>query len=107
MGKAEILYIETLDEEIKKKTDKFFSFPIPALIVANEMEVDDLIIYYAKNIKDLFLNLMRTDKLVNIMINFLEEKLAEETTLHGVCLEVFGLGIIKGKAVGKSETARS
>ena len=72
------------------------------------MEVDDFIIYYAKKYKrPVFKSNQRTDKLVNIMINFLEEELAEETTLHGVCLEVFGVGVLlRGKSsVGKSETA--
>jgi len=109
MGKAEILYFKTIDEEIRKeRLDKFFSFPIPALIVANEMEVDDIIIYYAKKYKrPVFKSSEKTDKLVNIMINFLEEELADETTLHGVCLEVFGVGVLlRGKSsIGKSETA--
>ena len=109
MGKAEMLYFKTLDEEVKKdRLDKFFSFPIPALFVANEMEVDDVIIYYAKKYKrPVFRSNEKTDKLVNVMINFLEEELAEETTLHGVCLEVFGVGVLlRGKSsIGKSETA--
>jgi HPr kinase/phosphorylase len=109
MGKAEMLYFKTLEEEVRKdRLDKFFSFPIPALIVANEMEVDDVIIYYAKKYKrPVFKSNEKTDKLVNIMINFLEEELADETTLHGVCLEVFGVGVLlKGKSsIGKSETA--
>lgn len=109
MGKAETFYFKTLDEEVKKeRLDKFFSFPIPALIVANEMEVDEVIIYYAKKYKrPVFKSNEKTDKLVNIMINFLEEELAEETTTHGVCLEVFGVGVLlKGKSsIGKSEAA--
>lgn len=109
MGKSEMLYIKTLDEEVKRqRIDKFFSFPIPALIVANDMEVDDVIIHYAKKYKRPVLKSSeKTDKLVNVMINFLEEELAEETIIHGVCLEVFGIGVlIKGKSgIGKSETS--
>lgn len=109
MGKAEIFYLKTLDEDVRKeRLDMFFSFPIPALIVANEMEVDEIIIYYAKKYKrPVFKSNEKTDKLVNIMINFLEEELAEEATLHGVCLEVFGVGVLlKGKSsIGKSEAA--
>lgn len=109
MGKAEVLYFKELDEDVKReRIDKFFSFPLPALIVANEMEVEDMIIQYAKKYKrPVFKSSEKTDRLVNVMINFLEEELAEETTLHGVCLEVFGVGVlIKGKSgIGKSETA--
>lgn len=109
MGKAESFYLKTLDSETKKqRLDKFFSFPIPALIVANDIEMDEDIIYYAKKYKrPLFKSAEKTDKLQTIIINFLEEELADETTLHGVCLEVFGIGVlIKGKSgIGKSETS--
>jgi HPr kinase/phosphorylase len=109
MGKAEMFYLNTLDIDVKKqRLDKFFSFPIPALIIANEMNVDEDIIHYAKKYKrPLFTSNQKTDKLQNVLINFLEEELADETTLHGVCLEVFGVGVlIKGKSgIGKSETS--
>jgi HPr kinase/phosphorylase len=109
MGKAEMFYLKTLDDDVKKqRLEKFFSFPIPALIIANEMAVDEDIIHYAKKYKrPVFTSGQKTDKLQNILINFLEEELAEETTIHGVCLEVFGVGVlIKGKSgIGKSETS--
>lgn len=109
MGKTEMYFIRTLDEETKKeRLDKFFSFPIPALVVANEMEVDEMLIFYAKKYKrPVFKANAKTTRLVNVMISFLEEELARETTIHGVCLEVFGIGVfIKGKSgVGKSETS--
>ncbi|WP_326910970.1 HPr(Ser) kinase/phosphatase [Sedimentibacter sp. MB31-C6] len=109
IGKTEWYYLKTLDEDIQKeRLDKLFSYPIPALIVANDMEVDDTMIFYAKKYnRPVFKTEAKTDKLVNIMINYLEEELAEETTKHGVCLEVFGVGVfIKGKSgIGKSETS--
>lgn len=109
MGRAEINYLNTLDENIRKqRLDKYFSYPIPALIIANDMPVDESIIHCAKKYKrPIFKSSQKTDKLVNILINFLEEELAEETTMHGVCLEVFGVGVlIRGKSgIGKSETS--
>lgn len=109
MGKTEMFYMKTLDEDVKKqRLDKFFSFPIPALILANEVAVDEDLIHYAKKYKrPVLTSNQKTDKLVNILINFLEEELAEETTIHGVCLEVFGVGVlIRGKSgIGKSETS--
>jgi len=109
MGKTEMFFIRTLEEEVKKeRLDRFFSYPIPALVVANEMDVDDTIIFYAKKYKrPVFKANAKTTRLVNAMISFLEEELAQEATIHGVCLEVFGVGIfIKGKSgIGKSETS--
>ena len=109
MGKTEMFFIRTLEEEVKKeRLDRFFSYPIPALVVANEMDVDDTIIFYAKKYKrPVFKANAKTTRLVNAMISFLEEELAQEATIHGVCLEVFGVGVfIKGKSgIGKSETS--
>lgn len=109
MGKTEMYFIKTLDEDVKReRLDKLFSYPIPALIVANEMEVDETIIFYAKKYKrPVFKANSKTTRLVNVMISYLEEELAEEITVHGVCLEVFGIGVfIKGKSgIGKSETS--
>ena len=109
MGKTEMYYIKTLEEEVKReRLDRFFSFPIPAVIIANEMEVDETLIFYAKKYKrPVFKANSKTTRLVNEMISFLEEELAQEITIHGVCLEVFGIGVfIKGKSgVGKSETS--
>ncbi len=109
MGKTEMFYIRTLEEEIKRqRLDRFFSYPIPALVVANEMDVDDTIIFYAKKYKrPVFKANAKTTRLVNGMISYLEEELALETTIHGVCLEVFGIGVfIRGKSgIGKSETS--
>lgn len=109
MGKTEMYYIRTLDEDVKReRLDKFFSYPIPALVVANEMEVDEMIIYYAKKYnRPVFKANAKTTRLVNVMISYLEEELAQETTVHGVCLEVFGIGVfIRGKSgIGKSETS--
>jgi len=109
MGKTEMYFIRTLEEDVKKeRLDKFFSYPIPALVVANEMDVDDTIIFYAKKYKrPVFKANSKTTSLVNVMISYLEEELAPETTIHGVCLEVFGIGVfIKGKSgIGKSETS--
>jgi HPr kinase/phosphorylase len=109
MGKTEMYFIKTLDDEIKKeRLDKFFSYPFPALVVANEMDVDETIIFYAKKYKrPVFKANSKTTRLVNVMISYLEEELADETTVHGVCIEVFGVGVfIKGKSgVGKSETS--
>lgn len=109
MGKTEMFYLRTLEEEVKKqRLDKFFSYPIPALVVANEMDVDETIIFYAKKYKrPVFKANAKTTRLVNAMISYLEEELAPEATIHGVCLEVFGVGVfIKGKSgIGKSETS--
>lgn len=109
LGKTEIFYLRTLEEDIiEKRLDKFFSFEIPAVVMGNDIEIDDVIIKYAKKYNRILMQTnQKTTKFVNDAINYLEEQLAPEITVHGVCLEVFGIGVlIRGKSgIGKSETA--
>ncbi|MGY3750480.1 HPr(Ser) kinase/phosphatase [Vagococcus acidifermentans] len=48
-----------------------------------------------------------TSRISGVISNFVESKLAERTTIHGVLVEVYGLGVlIQGQSgIGKSETA--
>lgn len=109
LGKTEMYYIKTLEQSVKEeRLDKFFSFDIPVVIVANDIDVDEDMLKYAKKYdRTIMRTRQKTMKLVNDTINYLEEQLAPEITVHGVCAEVFGIGIlIRGKSgIGKSETA--
>lgn len=109
LGKTEVYYLKTLKKEIKEeRLDKFFSFDIPILIVANDMDIDEDIIKYAmKHDRTVMKTKQKTMKFVNEIVNYLEERLAPEKTIHGVCVELFGVGmLIRGKSgIGKSETA--
>ena len=44
---------------------------------------------------------------MNSLSNYLDDKLAPHTTMHGVLVDVYGIGVlIKGESsIGKSETA--
>jgi HPr kinase/phosphorylase len=109
IGKTETNYINTLSGGIKiNRLDKIFSYPIPAVIVASGMDVDQAMIYCAKKHGRALLRTNdKTTKLISNLVNYLEDKLAPEQTIHGVFMEIYGLGVlIKGKSgIGKSETA--
>lgn len=109
LGKTEMNYLKTLNGGLKiNRIDKLFSYPIPALIVTSNQKMDETIVYCAKKHKRPLLRTKdRTSKLVSNLINYLEDKLAPEIIIHGVFVEVFGIGVlIKGKSgIGKSETA--
>lgn len=109
LGKTEIYYLRTLEQKtMEERLDKFFSYEIPVVIVANNMEIDESILKYAKKYDRTILKTKKkTMKFVNDAISYLEEQLAPEITIHGVCMEVFGIGILlRGKSgIGKSETA--
>jgi len=108
-GKTESNYIETLDQNYKiNRIDKIFSYPIPAAIVCSNMNIDSVMVYCAeKHDRPLLRTKDSTTKLISKLEIFLEAKLAPEITVHGVMVEVYGIGILlTGKSsIGKSETA--
>lgn len=109
MGSAEWHYYEELSPELRyERIDNYFKYPIPALILSRDLEVFPEILELAKKHN---INILRTSavtsRLISQITNFIEFQLASETRMHGVLVEVFGVGVfIKGKSgVGKSETA--
>lgn len=109
VGKTEYNFFSNIDNETRDNVlDKFFSYEIPALIVSRELEVKADVIKYAKKYGRIVLSTQRnTTRLINRLSNYLDDRLAPYTTLHGVLVDVYGIGVlIKGESsIGKSETA--
>lgn len=109
IGKTEYTYFQNIKEEKREEVlDKFFSYEIPVLIVTRNLQVNDDIIKYAKKYKRIVLsNKGNTTRFINKLSNYLDNKLAPNVTLHGVLVDVYGVGVlIKGESgIGKSETA--
>ena len=109
IGKGEFLYIKKLIEENNlENIKKFMSYEIPCIIFANKdmppMEIIDLA--NSNNIPILITVLNSVD-IISALFQILGDVFALKTIMHGVLVEVFGIGIlIKGKSgIGKSETA--
>ncbi len=109
VGKTEYTYFGIMDEETRRDVlDKFFSYEIPALIVSRDLEVNPDVIEFAKKYDRVILSTKRnTTRLINRLSNYLDNKLAPHTTIHGVLVDLYGIGVlIKGESsIGKSETA--
>lgn len=109
IGNAEWYYYETLSLEEKiKNMDMYFSYDMPVLIFSGNLEVFPEIIDLAKkHDRTILRSKSATANLSNKMASYIELELAPETRIHGVFVEVYGVGVlITGKSgVGKSETA--
>lgn len=109
VGRTEYTYFSHMDTETRRDIlDKFFSYEVPALIVSRDLTVKPDVIEMAKKHNRVVLATKRnTTRLINRLSNYLDSKLSPTTTIHGVLVDVFGVGVlIRGESsVGKSETA--
>ena len=109
VGLVEMTYLESLsEEERQKRLEQYFSYSIPCVIFCRGMMPTEDIVTLAKahDVALLRSEEMTTKFTVNAM-NYLNRVLAPRSTLHGVLVDVYGVGIlITGESgVGKSETA--
>lgn len=109
VGRAEWSFLETMQIQVRKKRmKKFFQFETPCIIIARNLEPHDEFIEQAKkNNRWVVRSKLLTTQVVTKLKNYLDAQLAPETRLHGVLLDVYGIGIlITGESgIGKSETA--
>ena len=79
----------------------------PVVIVARNLEIPSEMVAAAKK-SDIVLLQSREapSRLNSVLTSFLDERLAERTTVHGVLMDIFGVGVlIQGASgIGKSET---
>ncbi|GMG76544.1 HPr(Ser) kinase/phosphatase [Priestia megaterium] len=109
LGKTELSFFKQLDEEQKKvRMEKMCTDITPAIIVSREMDVPkELIEASERESVPVLRSSFKTTRLSSHLTNFLERRLAPTTALHGVLVDIYGIGVlIMGKSgVGKSETA--
>ncbi|MCF6462448.1 HPr(Ser) kinase/phosphatase [Clostridium sp. Cult1] len=109
IGNVEWHYCNSLTEDIRyERFERIFSYPFPAIIISRDLPVfPEMLKSAIHHNRSIFRTELSTTKFVNLLINYLDYVLAQETTVHGVLVEVYGMGIlIMGESgVGKSETA--
>lgn len=109
VGKAEWSFLDAMQPELRKKRlKKYFEFDNPCTIVTRGLVPHKEFMDSAIENKRWILrtNTIST-RFVSKLMNYLDDKLAPETRLHGVLVDVYGIGIlITGESgIGKSETA--
>ena len=108
-GRGEYSYLKKLvDEDKLENIYKFFSYMVTCCIFSHDNEPPALFVELADKAKvPVLISSLPTNILVTRITRILEDELAPRTSIHGVLVEVFGVGIlIIGKSgVGKSECA--
>lgn len=109
IGKAEWSFLENMGIELRKKRiDKYFSFNLNCLIITRDLDPQEELLKAAiKNKIWLIRTNLVTTKFISKLTIYLSEQLAPTTRIHGVLMDVYGIGIlITGESgIGKSETA--
>ncbi|WP_210471251.1 HPr(Ser) kinase/phosphatase [Sporosarcina sp. 6E9] len=109
LGKTELAFFSKLEpEERVDRMEKLCSSITPAIVVAHGVEVPEELLVAANDAQiPVFNTSTATTRFSGMLTNYLEGKLAPMTTMHGVLVDVYGIGVlITGKSgVGKSETA--
>ncbi|AVX19724.1 MULTISPECIES: HPr(Ser) kinase/phosphatase [Carboxydocella] len=109
LGTTEFAYLGTLPaEEAWQRWNVLLSLYFPCLIITRGIEIEPTWLEAAREKR---IPLLRTPQpttsFISRLTDFLEERLAPSATIHGVLVDVHGVGVlITGESgIGKSETA--
>ncbi|AAK79063.1 HPr kinase/phosphorylase [Clostridium acetobutylicum] len=109
IGKAEWSFLNAMPPEIReKRIRKYFQFETPCIVLARGLKPQKELLDCSKEYNRWLLrSKAQTTRFINKIMNYLDDKLAPETRIHGVLVDIYGLGIlITGESgIGKSETA--
>lgn len=109
LGRTELAFLETLtSEERLDRMERLCQEETPCIIITRGLDTPSELIDIANERHiPVLRSTVATTILLSRITNFLEKKLAPSATIHGVLVDVYGVGMLitGGSGIGKSETA--
>ena len=109
IGYVEYTYLQTLDHERKLKIyDELVTYKVPCIVYSRNLEPDKELLEKAeKQDIPIFQTEKQTSGFMAELIRWMNVKLAPCISIHGVLVDVYGVGVlIMGESgIGKSEAA--
>lgn len=109
IGKTEMAFFLRLSaEEQLDRIEKLCTDVTPGIIISRGMEIPEIMIETANRTNvPILQSPYKTTRVISRITNFLELKFAPMTAVHGVLVDINGVGVlIRGQSgIGKSETA--
>lgn len=109
LGETELSYLDTLGNDARGLAARgFFSLGLSCVVLTRREQTPKAIVQAAEATgTPLFMSAARSSRTINMLHGVLDEKLAPTASLHGVLVDVFGIGLLLiGKSgIGKSECA--
>lgn len=111
IGEMEMAYLHQMTHDARKTAcETLMKQSIPCIIITSKLQpCDELVLAVQKYNRVMLRSTLKTTMLVNNLSLYLNEILAPSQTIHGVLMDLYGVGVlvIGESGIGKSETALS
>ncbi|MED4081902.1 HPr(Ser) kinase/phosphatase [Halalkalibacterium halodurans] len=109
LGRTELSFYKQLSPVDKEeRMSKLCTYDTPGIIISRGLEVPPELLKASEKVGvPVLRSNITTTRLSSMLTNFLESQLAPTTAVHGVLVDIYGIGVLitGSSGVGKSETA--